>query len=116
VSNVLSQVLWVQATVNAADWIEVSGSFRLGADYGGGSWHVDAFPMYGNTSGTSAVAIGEKLVKDTNPYEFASVTGLVNLSAGTYRFGIGVDMYCDGINNLDARFLNATVRVTVIRR
>lgn len=116
-SSIVSQVHYVTMTLDASSWVEITASARVGGTGTLNFGEIQIYAMYGPTSGSGATPGGQIIIKTaSNSYEFVTVVGLVNVAAGTYRFGIGVEIVGDGSDNRGAIFRDMTTRATVLKR
>lgn len=115
-TEVIDRVLWVSSIATQInDIVEVTASYRVGVSGSGGTFTVKTAAIR-RVSSTGAMTFVPTMEKTTSTYEAQTVVGTFTQSAGTYDFGIGVEIDGDGVNSFDAIFRDINVRVTVIRR
>lgn len=110
-TNIVDQVLTVTVTTEASDVVLVTASYRVGVT--GSSFTVKTAAI------RELVGVGTTFVptmeKTTTAYEPQTVVGTFTQAAGTYNFGVGVQI--DGAGtNVDAIFRDLNIQVVRVRR
>lgn len=108
----IDRVKWVTIAVFAGDVIEVTASYRVGVS---GSNFTVRTAAIRRTSG-GLMTFVPAIEKTTNAYEAQTVVGTFTQAAGTYDFGLGVEIDGDGSTNVSAIFRNINVRATAVKR
>jgi hypothetical protein len=108
----IDRVKWVTIAAFTDDTIEVTASYRVGVT---GSNFTVRTAAIRRTSG-GLMTFVPTIEKTTTAYEVQTVVGTFTQAAGTYDFGVGVEIDGDGSTNVDAIFRDINVRATAVKR
>ena len=91
--------------------VEVSASYRVGITGSGFTVKTGGIRVLSGVGSTFTTL----MEKTTNAYEPQTIVSTFTQAAGTYDFGLGVDITGSG-SNVDATFRDINVRVTVVKK
>jgi hypothetical protein len=117
-SNATVQAIYAEFAHDPSTRVDIQVTVRVGVTTAAapGAWHADLVTFYGSTAGSVAF-VGQQVVKSDTAYQVMTLVctlppGSV-VGSATRRFGIALDIYGDGVNNVDVILRDYTVTAIV---
>jgi hypothetical protein len=117
-SNSTVQGVYAEFAHDPTTRVDIQVTVRVGVSTAAapGAWHADLVAFWGTTGG-SVNFIAQQVVKSDLPYQVMTLVATLPpgsiVGAATRRFGLALDIYGDGVNNVDVILRDYTVTAIV---
>jgi hypothetical protein len=117
-SNATVQGVYAEFAHDPATRVDIQVTVRVGVTTAAapGAWHADLVAFWGTTGG-SVTFIAQQVVKSDLPYQVVTLVATLPpgsiVGSATRRFGLALDIFGDGVNNVDVILRDYTVTAIV---